>query len=161
MLSGQITITTVSQEVKEIFERLKRAGGRSGPVDAEIVDVESFFPGSHSAADDAAVEQVLLPALAVDRHANAEVVQIEIPGIKVEYKPGKAVPDWLEISTNIVSYHDAREAGPVHVGHQIWQKLGLPEILATAGLADKERRLAEVLTLNRLIEPTSEDATPE
>src|ERR1700693_5062797 len=45
---------------------------------------------------------------------------------------------------------------PVHVGHQIWQRLGLDEILAGAGFGLKTRILTQIMTLNRLIEPCSE-----
>jgi hypothetical protein len=36
-----------------------------------------------------------------------------------------------------VAVEEAREAGPVYVGHQIWRELGLPQILARAGLAER------------------------
>jgi hypothetical protein len=34
-----------------------------------------------------------------------------------------------------VAVEEAREAGPVYVGHQMWRELGLSQILARAGLA--------------------------
>jgi len=52
-----------------------------------------------------------------------------------------------------------REAGPVHVGRQFWQRLGLDDILRDCKLSAPERRLACVMTLNRLIAPCSEHAT--
>jgi hypothetical protein len=55
-----------------------------------------------------------------------------------------------------VELEEARQAGAVHVGHQIWQRLGLDEILAGAGFGLKTRILTQVMTLNRLIEPCSE-----
>ncbi len=60
-----------------------------------------------------------------------------------------------------VTTEQAREAGPVHVGHQIWQQLGLDEILLRAGFSDRARTLSEVMTLNRLIFPLSEHAMPD
>ena len=33
------------------------------------------------------------------------------------------------VHTDQVSLEKAREAGPVHVGHQLWRRLGLEEIL--------------------------------
>jgi transposase len=53
-----------------------------------------------------------------------------------------------------------REAGPVHVGHQFWLRLGLDGILEQHGLAKTTRLLACTMTLNRLIYPTSEHAMP-
>lgn len=60
-----------------------------------------------------------------------------------------------------VEVEKAREAGPVHVGHQLWERLGLDKILSEAGLSDQACTLSEVMTLNRLIAPSSELAMPE
>src|SRR2546427_6011755 len=49
----------------------------------------------------------------------------------------------------------------VHVGHQMWHQLGLEAILRRAGLSEWARLLSEVMTLNRLICPLSEHATPD
>src|SRR5215467_2414133 len=66
----------------------------------------------------------------------------------------------LAIESQRVSLQEAREAGAVHVGHQIWQQLGLNEILRSAGLSERACRLSEGMTLNRLIFPLSEHAMP-
>lgn len=58
-----------------------------------------------------------------------------------------------------IRIEEAREAGSVHVGHQMWLKLGLNEILEDLGFDERERSLTELLTLNRLIAPGSELAT--
>ena len=55
----------------------------------------------------------------------------------------------------------AREAGPVHVGHQMWQKLTLGAILDQAGLSPRTQLLTELMVLNRLIHPLSEHAMPD
>ena len=60
-----------------------------------------------------------------------------------------------------VAVEEAREAGTVHVGHQVWQQLGLREILQHAGLSDSACRMSEAMTLNRLIFPLSEHAMPD
>ncbi|MGD1101853.1 MAG: hypothetical protein ABSA59_07265 [Terriglobia bacterium] len=60
-----------------------------------------------------------------------------------------------------VSVQEAREAGAVHAGHQVWQQLGLSEILRQAGLSARACRLSEAMTLNRLIFPLSEHAMPD
>ncbi len=63
-------------------------------------------------------------------------------------------PDQLEVE-------GAREAGPVHVGHQMWQKLTLGAILGEAGLSPRTQLLTELMVLNRLIHPLSEHAMPD
>ncbi len=67
----------------------------------------------------------------------------------------------LTVDVAGVRCENAREAGPVHVGHEVWKKLGIGEVLSEAGLSEEECEQAEILTLNRLIEPSSEHATPE
>ncbi len=67
----------------------------------------------------------------------------------------------LAIDTDRVETEQHREAGPVHVGHQIWRQLGLEEILGRAGLSKEARLLSEVMTLNRLIFPLSELSMPD
>jgi transposase len=69
--------------------------------------------------------------------------------------------DLVSVHAEQVTVEDAREAGPVHVGHQMWQVLTLDAILAAAGLSATARQLTEVMTLNRLVAPASEHAMPE
>ena len=59
-----------------------------------------------------------------------------------------------------IRIEEAREAGPVHVGHQMWRELGVSEILSRAGLSQRACMLSEIMTLNRLIFPLSEHARP-
>jgi hypothetical protein len=68
---------------------------------------------------------------------------------------------WLTVNTEEFSMEKAREAGTVHVGHQMWEKLQITEILKAAGLSERACLLTEVMTINRLIEPSSELATVE
>jgi transposase len=60
-----------------------------------------------------------------------------------------------------VTFEDQREAGPVHVGHQMWRLLQLDTILAGAGLSRRAQLLTEVMTLNRLVHPAAEHAMPD
>lgn len=77
-------------------------------------------------------------------------------------KAGQAEPGSLvTVDTEQVELAEAREAGPVHVGHQIWKRLGLDGILRRAGLPEQACTLSEAMTLNRLISPSSEHAMPE
>jgi transposase len=73
----------------------------------------------------------------------------------------KATRRAVEFDTEALEVEQARQAGAVHVGHQIWERLGLEEILAKAGLSHKTRLLTELMVLNRLIEPSSELAMSE
>lgn len=67
----------------------------------------------------------------------------------------------LAVDPERVTVEEAREAGAVHVGHQMWQQLGLNEILSAAGLSKRACQLSEAMTLNRLIFPLSEHAMPD
>lgn len=67
----------------------------------------------------------------------------------------------LSIAADQVEMEEAREAGPVQVGHQVWRQLGLDAILGRAGLSPRACQLTEVMTLNRLICPAAEHAMPE
>lgn len=70
-------------------------------------------------------------------------------------------PEAVEVLVEQVEVEKGRVAGPVHVGHQIWNRLGLEGILQKIGLDAKTRRLSEVMTLNRLVAPASERALPD
>ena len=65
------------------------------------------------------------------------------------------------IDTDHVDTEEHREAGTVHVGHQIWRQLDMDTILGRAGLSKRARTLSEAMTLNRLIFPLSEHAMPD
>jgi len=67
----------------------------------------------------------------------------------------------VEVDTDRVEVEQARSAGAVHVGHQMWQRLGLDRILGQAGLSEQACRLSELMTLNRLIAQSSELAMPD
>jgi transposase len=77
-------------------------------------------------------------------------------------RPAAAVgADVVAVHTDQVETEDPREAGPVHVGHQMWRALELDRILEEAGLSVRARRLTELMTLNRLVHPASEHAMPD
>lgn len=69
--------------------------------------------------------------------------------------------DIVSVHTDQLRQEEAREAGPVHVGHQMWRRLGIDDILLEVGLSPKTRRLTEVMVLNRLVAPCSEHAMPD
>ena len=72
-----------------------------------------------------------------------------------------SAPAAVAVDSERVSLEEAREAGAVHVGHQMWGQLGLNEILQAAGLSPRACLLSEGMTLNRLIFPLSEHAMPD
>jgi transposase len=67
----------------------------------------------------------------------------------------------IAVDTSRVEVEDPREAGSVHVGHQMWRRLQLDTILEHAGLRERARILTEVMALNRLISPLSEYSMPD
>jgi len=75
--------------------------------------------------------------------------------------PGPFTGQGTPVDPEQVALEEAREAGPVHVGPQMWHQLGLEAILRRAGVSAWARVLSEVMTLNRLICPLSEHATPD
>jgi len=75
--------------------------------------------------------------------------------------PAPSLGGKVEVDPDHVTMEEAREAGSVHVGHQVWQRLGLNDILASAGLSEQACQLSEAMTLNRLIFPLSEHAMPD
>ncbi len=66
----------------------------------------------------------------------------------------------IAVDAGRVSTERHREAGPVHVGHQLWRRLELDRILRDLKLSETVQRLACAMTLNRLIAPCSEHAMP-
>ncbi|MGH7761920.1 MAG: IS1634 family transposase, partial [Candidatus Dormibacteraceae bacterium] len=74
-------------------------------------------------------------------------------------RPGRA--PWIAVDPSRVTTEQHREAGPVHLGHQFWRRLGLDDILRACGLSEVVRQLVCVMVLNRLIAPASEHAMPD
>jgi transposase len=72
-----------------------------------------------------------------------------------------SAPAAVAVDSEGVNVEEAREAGAVHVAHQMWEQLGLNEILGSAGLSPRACLLSEAMTLNRLIAPLSEHAMPD
>ena len=57
----------------------------------------------------------------------------------------------IKVDPSRVTTERHREGGPVHIGYQFWQRLELDRILQDCKLSPAVRRLACVMTLNRLI----------
>jgi transposase len=81
--------------------------------------------------------------------------------VRAKEEGEKLEDDLVAVHTDRVTTERMREAGPVHVGYQFWQRLKLDDILAEAGLNDRSRLLSCAMTLARLIHPCSEHAMPD
>lgn len=101
-----------------------------------------------------------------DQEAEAIVRKVKEEGA-AKGKRGKRAPrrnrpsDLLTVHTDEVTTERHREAGSVHVGYQFWKRLGLDGILSEVGLTTRARALTCVMTINRLVRPSSELAMPD
>ncbi len=64
----------------------------------------------------------------------------------------------VSVLVDEVQVEDVREVGPLHVGQQFYQRLGMDEALMAAGVSRRGRLLSQVMILNRLVAPASEHA---
>ena len=104
------------------------------------------------------VEAMLQGQLALDQRDPLVAAIVE----KVcSAQPVRGSAEVVSVRTQEVTLENAREAGPVHVGHQMWLRLGLEEILRRIGLPLQARWLSEAMVLNRLVAPCSEHAMPD
>jgi len=103
------------------------------------------------------------PSLFPDPRVDEMVARVREQQAKAGAEPKvprarQAVPAVIPVRTDGVQTQDSRQVGPLHVGHQMWQRLQMTEILKAAGLAAAGIKLTEVMTLNRLVHPDSERA---
>ena len=103
-------------------------------------------------------------------HKMESVLQGQLPlhGSQAEIEPllrkihkGRRAATVIAVDVDRVQTQEHREAGPVHVGHQMWKQLGLDKILQNIGLSERACTLSEAMTLNRLVFPLSELAMPD
>lgn len=93
--------------------------------------------------------------------------QVEIDDIVAQARRGQKRTRFvdpgsiLEVDSDGVDVEQARQAGPVHVGHRLWRQLRIDDILRHAGLSERARTVTQAMTLNRLIHPLSEHAMPD
>jgi len=100
--------------------------------------------------------QGALPAISAP---SADLTEKASRGMRSARRRGRGATIALDVDH--VGMEDSREAGPVHVGHQVWQQLRIDPILRRAGLSARAAVLTEAMTLNRLIAPLSEHAMPD
>jgi len=86
---------------------------------------------------------------------------LEAPSVSCEAAVPPSDEEPVAVRPGRVTIEQAREAGPVHVGHQFWLRLRIDEALTGAGFSEQACRLTELMTLNRLIAPRSEHAMPD
>jgi len=96
-----------------------------------------------------------------DQKVDAIVARVRAEGAPRGPRTDRSTSDLVAVHTDRVETEEPREAGPVHVGHQMWNRLDLNDILAEAGLSKRARVLTEVMVLNRLVFPRSEHAMPD
>ncbi|HSB68385.1 MAG TPA: IS1634 family transposase [Candidatus Methylomirabilis sp.] len=99
------------------------------------------------------------PPLVRDTRVDRLVAQVQAARRGARQTAGPS--DLVAVHTDQVTTEEPREAGPVHVGHQLWQRLDLDTVLARLGLSPRTRVLTELMTLNRLVCPLSEHAMPD
>lgn len=98
---------------------------------------------------------------APDAETQAIVAKVVAARAKRSQTPGPEAGDMVRVLTEQVQTEEHREAGPVHVGYQFWQRLELDRILREAGLSEHVAQRVCVLVLNRLIAPKAELAIPD
>src|SRR5881628_1192291 len=94
--------------------------------------------------------------------APAEIEELRQKASNRTKRARAAVSDTaIVVEPGRVDMEEMREAGSVHVGHQMWHQLGIDTILGQVGFSQRACTLTEAMTLNRLICPLSEHAMPD
>lgn len=132
-----------------------------GPRQKIICSLGSLEPAP--AEDWLALAHKLKSSLAGQESLPGSAAEIEELGKKARAgkKRAAGAGSAITVAPERVSMEEAREAGPVHAGHQMWRQLGIDAILRRAGLSERACTLSEAMTLNRLICPLSEHAMPD
>ena len=111
-------------------------------------------------ADDAEVAAIVGRVKTRRSRQQKERPEPSAPSSSPASSPRASAGALIKVDPARVATERHREAGPVHVGYQFWQRLELDRILRDCGLSAKVRRLACAMVLNRLIAPASEHAMP-
>jgi len=111
--------------------------------------IQAALGGQQSLFPDPRVDHAV--AKIRERQAKAAPVALEDP-----LSGETAVPEVVPVKTSGVKCQDLRKAGPLHVGHQMWQRLQMDAVLKAVGISAPARKLTELMTLNRLVNPCSE-----
>lgn len=95
-----------------------------------------------------------------DKEVRVIVAKVRERRSRKEKKSAEMSGEVVGVLTDKVRTEKHREAGPVHVGYQIWRRLGLEEILEAEALSRRTRHLICAMVLNRLVAPKAEHAIP-
>ena len=122
--------------------------------------IEQALGGQQSLLPDERVEEIVAQ-VRTQAASHQDEPSGQTPGAVPAAAPTAEATDLVAVHTHAVRLEQAREAGAVHVGHRMWDKLGLDAILAQAGLNERAQLLTQVMTLSRLVFPRSEHAMPD
>jgi len=100
-------------------------------------------------------------SLGLDPETEQLIERVRAQAKKPPVQGGASGEDVQRVRVDLVATTDARPAGAIHVGHQMWKRLGVDQVLADAGLTEATCKLTEAMVLNRLIRPASEHAMPD
>ncbi len=108
------------------------------------------------------VERALSEQIEIFEEKLDEEVEAIVKKVRQREAEGvlKKDSDVVEIHTDRVQTEKPREVGSIHVGLQIYRRLGIEEILNDIGFSDKARLLTAAMVMNRLVAPTSEHNMP-
>jgi len=134
-----------------------------GPRQKTICSLGSLEPGPRERWLDLArkVEaalsgQICIKGIGEENEGVEEIVEKAKGGR--EYKKIEGMEEGDEEGIEV---EEAREAGSEYVGHKMWQKLNMDDILQKCGIRKKARMITEMMVMNRFISPSSELAMPE
>ena len=100
-----------------------------------------------------------MPLFGEDAEVNDIVEKVKASKEKKD-RPS-AQEEVIPVKTEAVQTKHHREAGPVHVGHSMWQRLDMDRILGEAGMCSSDSLLTQAMVMNRLIAPSSEHSMPD
>lgn len=108
------------------------------------------------------VEQALLGQLSLDITPDDPLVAEIVAKVKESEARDleQTEEETISVCPERVEVEQGREAGTVYVGNEFWNRLGIDDVLQEAGLSERARLLTRVMTLNRLVSPSSEHAMP-
>src|SRR5215510_16613523 len=109
-----------------------------GPRQRTICSLGSLGPGPLEQWH--ALVRKVEAALAGQRSLEPTALPIELTVDKAPpgpQRPGPSTDQGTPVDPDQVALEEAREAGPVHVGHQMWQQLGVEAILRRTGSAGR------------------------
>jgi len=96
----------------------------------------------------------------IEKLADKVIRRIQESGNTKYLKERNKKEDIQEVYVDQVGHTDDRIAGPLVIGHSMWEKIGMSEILGQCGFSNKQTKIAEISILNRLISQDCEYAIP-